>query len=653
MSQISLSDLKFHKSAKSDLKKAAAENDAVSFQKKLLKQWDGVAQPLFSGLPNNQLSCTVGIDDLIHDSDDDLLTAARQLEAATTKATSKDAILALIELVSRAAKRSELTSEFSILLAMELLALFGNKFDSDQFLDTVLAVTRFDPEAGVLAEDRGPLADSLNDDTTDSASSDSRFHVIQTIVRFAEIPFVRSVLFSVIDENSAGRTDALETMAQAIEASTDGDGTVHSKLISTPASWLAPLIRMTTLAKIAGIKWGKTKTQKRWVAAVEYFAALSIHEGWLHQMPSGEEAFHDADFSDSQNAEDGTIELPPVRFLEAALVALKASPSRKKGKKPTDSLLVESSIPDVVAALVKGKGKARKKPGPTLDWYTPSTQSDWAATALLRTGYEADADSLLLDWDSPEIRVFLSALGSSVVGGDWSCDVQVNGQDVEHAGNWTCTCWFQDEDVAFAELERGSADQTRHVRHVVLHLQDHFAVMTESVTSANEADQVTIRTRLPIASSVECETATVTRELFLSTPGPRCRVIPAWLPDDRILSTEGDCRIENGILHSAAVGAGGVFLPLLIDWAPENRKREADWASLTVSEDGQVLTSHSAAAVRTRIGRQQILLYRSLRAGETLRAVLGHHTANETVYGKFNNEGEVDPLVMVEPNAAG
>ena len=346
-------------------------------------------------------------------------------------------------------------------------------------------------------------------------------------------------------------------------------------------------------------------------------------------------------------------QIQPVHLLNSAMTALQATgkTAGKKSKKAKPDLLKESSIPDVVAAMLKSKGKAKKKPGPELDWYSPSTQSDWAAMALLRTGYEVDADSVLVDWDQDEIRLALSALGSAVAAGAWSADILVNGKEVVPVGDWTCTCWFQDDDVAFAEMERGSANETRHVRHIMLHLQDHFAVLTDSVLVKNEGDKVVLRTSLPIAANVNASAATVTRELFLETAGPKCRVMPAWLPDDRVDSTDGDCRIENGTLKSAAVGHGGAFMPLVLDWAPKNAKREADWTQLTITEEGKVLTSYHAAAARTRVGQQQLMLYRSMRPGETLRAVLGHHTANETVYGKFTNDGDIAPLVMVEPTA--
>lgn len=657
MSLVSLPDLKFRKSAAADLKKAAAADNASAFQKKLLKQWGKSKLSQFGYLPDHRLSSTVGAVIFLANADADLYDCAAEATAAPNEGALEKAVDSAIHAVSADAAKGRLATEFSILLAIELLSKYGALFSVEQFRDTVLAIASFDLDQQGPQPSNCHISDILSQDgATESeieAHNESEAQMVRAIVRFAEIPYRRSVLLDSLEGSPVERKVAMETVAQAIEASTDSDGTVHRRLAKYPVSWMAPFIRISSVAAGTGNEWAKAKTIKRWIAALEFFAALSIHGGWLNHISRDEVADDDCSFVDPHIACDAAIQ--PVHLFRSALAPLqiKDKASGKKGKKAKSDLLKESSIPDVVAAMLKTKGRAKKKPGAELDWYSPSTQSDWAAMALLRTGYEVDANSIWIDWDSSEIRLALSAFGCAVVGGDWQVDIQVNGQEVNPVGDWTCTCWFQDDEVAFAELERGSTDETRHVRHVMLHLKDHFAVLAESVLTKNQDDQIVLQTSLPVASNVQPTVGKVTREIFLATKGPACRFIPAWLPDDRIDSTDGDCRTENGMLKCAAVGQGGVFMPLLIDWAPKNSKREADWTKLTITEDSQILTGHKAEAVRTRIGRQQLLMYRSLSPGDTLRAVLGHHTANETVYGKFTNEGEVEPLVMVEPTAEG
>jgi hypothetical protein len=97
------------------------------------------------------------------------------------------------------------------------------------------------------------------------------------------------------------------------------------------------------------------------------------------------------------------------------------------------------------------------------------------------------------------------------------------------------------------------------------------------------------------------------------------------------------------------VSAGtAVHIPIVFDWHPRRRALAADWRSLTVSENGQAVKSDFAAGYRLRIGKHQLLIYRSLAPTDEARAVLGHHTRYETVVGTFDSSGDVDPWVMVE-----
>ena len=92
-------------------------------------------------------------------------------------------------------------------------------------------------------------------------------------------------------------------------------------------------------------------------------------------------------------------------------------------------------------------------------------------------------------------------------------------------------------------------------------------------------------------------------------------------------------------------------MPLVFDWHPDRAIYDADWSQLTVTEDRRVATSQEASGFRVRVGKLQLLLYRSLREGDDMRAVLGLHTSNETVYGRVRRNGDIAPLVLVESEA--
>ena len=93
----------------------------------------------------------------------------------------------------------------------------------------------------------------------------------------------------------------------------------------------------------------------------------------------------------------------------------------------------------------------------------------------------------------------------------------------------------------------------------------------------------------------------------------------------------------------------GLFAPLLLDWHPNRTRAEAQWRSLTVTEDGRVITPDIAAGHRLKLGDLQLLVFRSLKSTGKSRAVLGHHTNNETVIGRVDKKGDIDPILLVEP----
>jgi hypothetical protein len=120
------------------------------------------------------------------------------------------------------------------------------------------------------------------------------------------------------------------------------------------------------------------------------------------------------------------------------------------------------------------------------------------------------------------------------------------------------------------------------------------------------------------------------------------------LPQDRVLSTSGNCCEKEGHLDLKQETTGrGLYLPVVFDWHPQRRRAPADWRSLTVTEPGRVVGRDGAAGHRLRVGKQQLLVYRSLVATPEARAVLGQHTRYETVIGSID-AGEMNPIIMVD-----
>ena len=106
---------------------------------------------------------------------------------------------------------------------------------------------------------------------------------------------------------------------------------------------------------------------------------------------------------------------------------------------------------------------------------------------------------------------------------------------------------------------------------------------------------------------------------------------------------------QSGQLTLTQTGTGrALFAPLIFDWHPGRRNAVAEWRSLTVTECGNAVGADRAAAHRLRLGKHQLLIYRSLALTDEPRAVLGHHTRFETVIGTFDARGNVRPIMLVE-----
>ena len=428
----------------------------------------------------------------------------------------------------------------------------------------------------------------------------------------AESAFVLSLVLEPLVSVNALQKSAVKALSRCIDEATDTDGMLHSSISREVDLWVAPLVRAANWSKAAGTPWITDEVRERWRLIVARFSALMTPDGPV----SGA----------------GTEHCCRVLYHAARLAGF-ASDSR---------------VGQLAASLNGDKSARRSSQKSKRRAGRFNCQSDWAESAVLRSRMTVDADVMTLGWDEDAAVVHLAVLGSQVLGGTWSSDLRINGKVPEFEPGWSCTCWYNDKDSSFAELELVDSDSVRHVRHVMLSMKHHYAVISESVSVDDEEAEIEYHSSIPLNSYLQPEPDPITRQILLNSDCHSLRLVPAWLDDDRVQPTIGTCRVEDQILHMSATGRGGVTLPLVLDWHPERRIHDADWTRLTVTEERVVMTPRQASGYRVRVGQLQLLLYRSLVQGETLRAVLGHHTANETVYGSVSNEGEIEPLVVVE-----
>jgi len=187
-------------------------------------------------------------------------------------------------------------------------------------------------------------------------------------------------------------------------------------------------------------------------------------------------------------------------------------------------------------------------------------------------------------------------------------------------------------------------------RQLLLPRNQHFAFLSDIVTGT-EAANIEYRSILPVSSELTGSVDSETHEMMLKTKGLTARVFPIGLSQERDFFQPGSLTFNEQhqlILQQQVSEASALYVPLVIDWEPDLKRKAADWSRLTVSEAGKISSRDEAAGHRLRIGTHQLLVYRSLKKADHARAVLGHHTSYESVIGRFDTNGDLNPLLFVE-----
>jgi hypothetical protein len=483
------------------------------------------------------------------------------------------------------------------------------------------------------AGDRG------GDDAADALPADAR------LIVEGELPWITGLFFGGVAGAAALRDAGREALRRHLEEGTDGDGTPRADLLPRLPSWLGSLTRAAEWAVAADVPLWDDESDERFTDLVERSAALLT--------PDGRVAL-------SAGCIDAAPVAVPVLVTAASLAGFRKSEPltgflhalQSDAARNGSASAARNGAAVAVKTVKAVAGDADVQGG---------FQSDWAELACLRGGWTKSSALIAVAHDAPQPRLALSARGQSWLAGTWELELSIGGEVVSTDGwEWTCVCWFTDEDVDYLELQCERGGSLRIERQVLLSRSQDFAVLADCVGGTG-LGEFTYRSRLPLAAGARAEPDAATREWRLAA-GPQrpknrkgVRVFPLSVPDERVLGTPGSFRLVEGEpdqLESVIPAVGGLFAPVVLDWKGTRRESRADWRRLTVTEDGRKVGGERAGGYRLRIGDYQLLLYRSLTADDDgsrgLRAVLGHHTGHETVIGRFDRTGTVHPLLLVE-----
>lgn len=434
-----------------------------------------------------------------------------------------------------------------------------------------------------------------------------------------EVPFVAGIIFGAVRGANKIRAAGELNLRRELCNHTDEDGVPSSRLLERLTLWLAPIVRSANWAEAFQVPLWTKDSQERFRNTIGTLTQLCRPDGRI-ALTNGV-CRDPVDLLSSASRWAGwKSDAPAQQFLTALAAELAGAPQGQKQIKR------------------KLTGKPKR----------PAAQSDWANLAWLRSGWTLEADALAVAHDSPIPRLDFSARGRAVIEGNWDLQIRIGGQPVQLADGWRCSCWFSDSDCDYMELRQELADNVCIDRQLLLSRNDRFLLLAD-VVSTPGTTRIEYVSRLPLVHGIESREDKLTRECALRRSGVDMRVFPLALPAEHVTGSSGRLTVANGQLELRQTGTGGLFAPLVFHWHPIRKRVYADWRTLTVTELGTVLPERVAAGHRLRVGDSQLFVYRSLqKTSNYSRAVLGHHTAHETVVGRVNGEGDVVPLVLVE-----
>ncbi len=437
----------------------------------------------------------------------------------------------------------------------------------------------------------------------------------ERLVQTGEIPLLAGLVYRPLAFGQELIRKGQRVCTRELSSRTDTDGTPHGELLPRLPYWLAPLVRLT--------KWTQQAGQSLWDHDQQQLVSDLLEKSVALCRPDGKLALANGQAADA---------LPLLRHAADLCGWPAGSPSRACLK----------SLAEHAA------GKKPRSSGAAAISLMPSNQSDWARLAVLRSDWTATAATIALAHHASLPQIDLMIGGRSLLHGPWGLELRLGTSAIELADEWSCVCWESQPEADYAELQMVGPGKLRVERLVLLSREDQFLMLADSISGA-PAGPLALRSRLPFAAGVQGSWDPGSRAGRLQLESLQARVYPLALPDDTVHSTPHRCSFAQDSLTLEQQGEGqGLFAPLIFDFDPQRRRKVAGWRKLTVTEDGKRVTGDIAAAYRWKVGKAQWLVYRSLKPPKLPRAALGYHTGNGFAIGRFDTNGDVDPILMVE-----
>ncbi len=302
---------------------------------------------------------------------------------------------------------------------------------------------------------------------------------------------------------------------------------------------------------------------------------------------------------------------------------------------------------EAIYALLRGP--KRKKRFFDLAPNDTSYYCEWAAAALMRSDWSLESLRLSILFPRENVRMELEANERVLWSGNWDFEVRRDGTPLKPISEWVEVCWISDDSGDYLELEVDLEKDVRLQRAVFLAKEDRFVYLADTILDDSAVESTwDYRGLIPTLDRTIFEPARESNEGFLKHDRPAALVLPLalceWRDDP---GRPGFLRdTPQGLAFGRTVRGTSIVVPLFFDLEVKRMHKPFTWRHLTVAESLEIQPEDRALGWRVRVGDEQWLIYRSI-SNSGNRTVLGHNSSSEFLIARFDETGEVEPLVEI------
>jgi hypothetical protein len=437
-----------------------------------------------------------------------------------------------------------------------------------------------------------------------------------------ELPLALGYLFPEVRAMRALRSEASETLSEAICALTDGRGLPDARLLPV----LGPLFACWTR-----VTWLSSQTKKS-----AWSREADLQYQWLvrHAIRLADK---DGRFVLTNSPADTSGAQPKHEAWNNDMFAL--------------AIRLAGDRADVTAAsiaLPRGVLCKKLKPDPT-KLPRPSLNSDWAGITVMADGWSQSDTRLAASYVAAQMNIEFSVFGEKFMVGLWDFETHCDGKLAHPTGDWEQLCWERGDLYNLLELGRPLSEGLRLERQLLFGVKDHVIYLADSITSRDgSAHTIRHSMDLPLADKIQWQPEGETRDGILAGEKIRAAVMPAGLSEWRADPRGGTIESRGGRLILTQETRGrALCCPLVIDLDRRRTKDERTWRQLTVGENLDIVSSDVAVGYRAQSGDGQWLFYRSLGPAGN-RTVLGVNISGEFTAGRFPSSGKFKQWIEIE-----